>query len=230
MYYYDMTELERRSYAGLAGFVVVLWVLLFLPALTLNYWQAWVYWAVFTVSVLIISVYFLKHDPALVERRLEVGPAAEQEASQKVIQAIAGFLFILLMVLPGLDHLFGWSHVPVFLVLIGDVLVAIGFAIIFFVFKENSYTSATIETHAGQTVISTGPYSIVRHPMYLGALFLFVGTPLALGSYWTLIVGALLGVVLGIRLLDEEKFLDQNLAGYPEYRQKTRYHLIPLVW
>jgi protein-S-isoprenylcysteine O-methyltransferase Ste14 len=225
-----MNELEKKSYTGLAQFVVALWVLLFLPALTLNYWEAWVYWAVFTVSVLIITVYFLKHDPALVERRLEVGPGAEKEASQKAIQVIAGLLFILLMVVPGLDHLFSWSDVPVSIVLIGDVLVAIGFAIIFFVFKENSFTSATIETHADQKVISTGPYSIVRHPMYLGALFLFVGTPLALGSYWTLIVGALLSVMLGIRLLDEEKFLDQNLAGYPEYRQKTRYHLIPLVW
>src|SRR4051794_5468814 len=107
-----MNELEKKSYAGLGKFVIALWMLLFLPALSLNYWQAWVYWAVFTAAVLIITYYFLKHDPALVERRLDAGPAAEKEQSQKIIQTITAVLFILLMVLPGLDHLFGWSHVP----------------------------------------------------------------------------------------------------------------------
>jgi protein-S-isoprenylcysteine O-methyltransferase Ste14 len=123
-----------------------------------------------------------------------------------------------------------WSNIPISITLVGDGLVLIGFYIIFLVFKENTYTAATIQVASDQTVISTGPYSIVRHPMYVGALVMLLGTPLALGSWWGLIMFFLMALVISWRLLDEEKFLAQNLPGYSEYCGKVRYHLVPFIW
>jgi protein-S-isoprenylcysteine O-methyltransferase Ste14 len=225
-----MKSLKKRAYEGLGQFIIVLGILLFLPAWTLHFWQAWMYWLIFSISCILITVYFLKHDPHLIELRLKAGPGGEKEKNQKIIQSITGILFLALIILPGLDHRFLWSHVPTPIVLIADIFVALSFYIIFLVFRINSYTSAIIETGKNQKVITTGPYSIVRHPMYSGALFLMIGTPLALGSFWDLIIGILLCLMMAIRLLDEEKFLLKNLKGYKDYCHKTTYHLIPFIW
>jgi protein-S-isoprenylcysteine O-methyltransferase Ste14 len=214
----------------LAALAVVLWLALFLPAWSLGFWQAWTYWIVFVASVTAISAYFLKKDLALIESRVNVGPGVESERGQKIAQVLLGVFFILLIVVPSLDHRLRWSSVPVYLVIAGDVFVALGLSVIFLVFRENGHASAAIEVKEGQRVISTGPYGVVRHPMYAGALVMLLFTPLALGSYWGLLPFLGMTAVIAFRLSGEEEFLARNLPGYGEYRRKVRYRLIPLVW
>ena len=226
----SVTDLNRRVWVQSALFVPVLAVVLFAPAGSLRFWQAWVYGIIFVAATAELGVYFLKHDPALVERRMTVGPTAEQEPAQKIIMAIMMIGVVLMMVLPGFDHRWHWSSVPTWLVLVADAGVVLSFIIFFVVMKQNSYAASTIRVEAGQPVVSTGAYAIVRHPMYAGALLLVGFTPLALGSYWTLLVLIPVLPVLAWRLLDEEKFLIRNLPGYADYCRTVRYRLIPGIW
>jgi protein-S-isoprenylcysteine O-methyltransferase Ste14 len=196
----------------------------------LNYWQAWVYLGVFSVCVILITAYLAKYDPRLLASRVQAGPTAEVEKSQKLIQSLASLFFIGLFIVPGLDHRFHWSRVPAILSLIADGVVALSLFFIFLVFRENTYTSAIIEVADQQKVISSGPYSLVRHPMYAGAFLLLLFTPIALGSWVGVPFALLVMLVIVARLLDEEKYLAANLKGYEEYRQKVRYRLIPFVW
>jgi protein-S-isoprenylcysteine O-methyltransferase Ste14 len=225
-----MKSLYAKTLVSLVALTVVMGLLLFVPAGTIRYWQAWVYLAIFTGASLLTSLYLIKKDPALLRRRLSGGPMAERETTQKIIMLFASIGFIALLVVPALDHRFGWSVVPLSVVAAGDTLVAIGFYFIFLVYKENTYTSATIEVAENQKVISTGPYALVRHPMYASALLYLIGTPLALGSYWGLLALAFMMSFLIWRLVDEEKFLAKNLPGYVEYQKKVQHHLVPYVW
>ena len=225
-----MSTLNQRAWVRSALSLVVFMAMLFIPAGTLQFWPGWLYGFIFAASTTAISVYFLKHDPKLVERRMKVGPAAEQRPAQKIIMAITLAGFILLIVLPGLDYRWHWSYMPPWLVLAANVVLALSFAIFFIVLKQNSYAASTIRVEADQPVVSTGLYAIVRHPLYSGALLLMLVTPLALGSYWTLLVAFALIPVLMWRLLDEEHFLKQNLPGYADYCRATRFRLIPLIW
>jgi len=225
-----MNQLNIKAFAGILQLFVILGLTIFLPAWTLDYWQAWIVVAVFFSCTLAVTVYLMKNDPKLLERRVSAGVGAEQERSQNIIQAFAAVAFIALFVVSALDHRFGWSTVPPYLVALGDILIVIGFYLVFLVFKENSFASGTIEIGAEQCVISTGPYALVRHPMYVGALVMLVGVPLALGSLWGLVAIVPMTIVLVARLLDEEKFLARNLAGYCEYQSKVRHRLVPLIW
>jgi len=225
-----MSDLKRRSLISLAKFQLGMAVLLFLPAWSLHYWQAWLYWVQYGVTTTATTVYFLEHDPKVVERRLAVGPKAETEPTQKIIMTVVSACFVLLIVIPGLDHHFHWSDVPAWLAIAGEAGVLLGFAIIFVVAKENSFAAATIRVESEQPVISTGPYAIVRHPMYSGGLVMLGLTPLALGSYWGLLMIVPTFFGLAWRLLDEERYLSRNLPGYAEYCVRTRYRLIPLIW
>ncbi|MGH7203496.1 MAG: methyltransferase family protein [Candidatus Levyibacteriota bacterium] len=225
-----MNTLKQRTFTGATQFIIALGLFLFLPAWTVFFWQAWVYWFSFSIAIVLITLYFIKHDPKLIERRLNVGPGAEKEKNQKLIQTITSVLFILLLITPGIEHHFSKLTISPFFVWLGNLFVLVGFYIIFLVFKENSYTSSIIETDKSQKVITTGPYKRVRHPMYLGALVLFLATPFALGSYMAFIFVLLMIIMLGIRLLDEEKYLKKHLKGYTDYCHKTRYHLIPYIW
>jgi protein-S-isoprenylcysteine O-methyltransferase Ste14 len=225
-----MSELGRKTFAGFLGLFFVIAALLFIPAWTLDYWQAWTLLVVFFAPSLAITVYLMKKDPKLLERRVYAGPTAEKETSQKIIQSITSAGFIAMLVIPALDHRFAWSKVPLYVVVAGDVLIAIGFLIVFFVYKENTFASATIELAPEQKVISTGLYALVRHPMYMGGLFVFIGMPLSLGSWWGLLVLVLVMPALIWRLSDEEKFLAKNLPGYAEYRDMVRHRLIPFIW
>jgi protein-S-isoprenylcysteine O-methyltransferase Ste14 len=204
--------------------------LLFLPAGTLNYWQASVFMAVFVSASAVITIYLAIRDPGLLERRLRTGPTAEKEKSQKIIMSLAIMGFIALLVLPAFDHRFAWSPVPAYVSLIGDALVAIGFLLVFFVLKANTYGASTIQVAEDQKVISTGPYALIRHPMYAGSFPLIISTPLALGSWWGLSALIVLIPALIWRLLDEESFLRKNLPGYLEYTANVRYRLVPYVW
>lgn len=225
-----MNNLKIKAFGGTLLVLVCMGALLFIAAGTLNYWQAWVYLAIFGVAALVIVVYFAQKDPKLLERRLSGGPTAEQRTSEKMLMSILSLGFIALLVLPALDHRFGWSSVPPFVSIAADVLFVLGWVIIFFVFKENSFTASTIQIADDQKVISSGPYAIVRHPMYSGSWLYILTMPIALGSWWGLLV-ILVMTPFGIwRIFDEEKLLKESLPGYTEYTQKVRYRMIPHVW
>jgi protein-S-isoprenylcysteine O-methyltransferase Ste14 len=225
-----MTSLLTKTLLSLGMLAVVMGLLLFVTAGTTRYRQAWVYLAIFMGASLLTSLYLVRKDPALLQRRMRGGPMAEKEPTQKVIMLLASIGFTALLVVPALDYRFGWSSVPVLLEIAGDILVAIGFYFIFLVYKENSFASATIGLAENQRVISTGPYALVRHPMYASAFLYLIGTPLALGSYWGLLALAFMAPVLIWRLLDEERFLKKNLPGYEEYQKKVRHRLVPHIW
>jgi protein-S-isoprenylcysteine O-methyltransferase Ste14 len=209
---------------------IALGIVLFLPAGSLTYWQAWVFIVVFMAATNAIGVYLSMNDPELLERRKKFGPAAEQNTAQKIIMSFGILGCIALLVFCALDHRFAWSPVPPYVSLAGDLLVALGLLIDLFVFKENSYGASTIQTIEDQRVISTGLYALVRHPMYAGVLVMMIGVPLALGSSWGLAVLALITPVLIWRILDEEKLLRKDLPGYTEYAQEVRYRLVPYLW
>jgi protein-S-isoprenylcysteine O-methyltransferase Ste14 len=225
-----MSNLLVKTILGFGFLMLVLALALFIPAGSLNYWQAWVYLAVWAACVILITAYLVRNDQELLAGRVKAGPVAETQKSQKIIQGLASLFFIGLFIVPGLDYRFGWSNIPPVLSLIADGIVALGFYIVFLTFKENSYTRSTIEVSDEQQVVTTGPYRVVRHPMYAGALLLVVFTPLALGSWVAMPFSLPLILVIVVRLLDEEKFLQRNLAGYAQYCQKVRYHLVPYAW
>jgi len=215
--------------SGLVQLVVV-GVLLFLPAGTFGYWQAWVFLAVFALSAWIPSIYLQLRNPAALERRMRGGPVAEGRTVQKFVMAGLYLSLAAMCVVSGLDHRFGWSAVPTALCVVGDVLVAVGLFVVVLVVIENSYASTTVQVEEGQEVVSTGLYGLVRHPMYTGNVIMLVGLPLALGSYWALVFVVPGLIVLASRIRDEEKMLADELTGYREYTQKVRYRLVPCMW
>jgi protein-S-isoprenylcysteine O-methyltransferase Ste14 len=210
--------------------LLVFGVLLFLPAGTFNFWRGWVFIAVFSISTNAIGIYLLLKDPALLERRLQAGPAAEQRPVQKIIISLALLTFIAMLVFCAFDYRFGWSPVPAVVSIIGDGLVALGLFVDLLVFRENSYGASNIRVEEKQKVITSGPYTLVRHPMYSGVLIMVLGIAPALGSWWGMAFLLITLPVLALRILDEEKALHEELAGYPEYEQKVRYRLVPYVW
>jgi protein-S-isoprenylcysteine O-methyltransferase Ste14 len=223
-------NLAIRAWFALAALAAVMGVLLFGAAGTMWYWHGWVYLTIFSAASALTTMFLLRWDRVLLERRMRGGPTAEKRPVERLIMVSTSFGFIALLLVPALDHRFGWSTVPVYAVVTGDALVVVGFYVIFLVYRENTFTSATIEIAEGQKVISTGPYAIVRHPMYAGALLYLVGTPLALGSYWGFAALAAMLPFLIWRLFDEEKFLTENLQGYFDYKKKVHHRLLPGIW
>ncbi|MCV7381769.1 hypothetical protein BST11_19820 [Mycobacterium alsense] len=209
---------------------VVFGSMLFVPAGTFNYWQAWVFLVVVAVPAWIPSIYLLRTNPDALQARMRGGPAAETRLAQKIV--IAGLYLSLaaMVVVSALDHRFGWSPVPAEICLAGDVLVATGLGVVALVIIQNSYAAATVRVKEGQRVVSTGLYGLVRHPMYTGNVIMMIGIPLALGSYWGLVFVAPGVMVLAWRIRDEEKLLQRELDGYREYSQQVRYRLVPSVW
>ena len=215
--------------SGIFG-ILLFAALIFVPAGTLNYWQGWLFLAVFAASTTAFTVYLALFDKPLLERRMKAGPWHEQESSQKIIVSLVFVGFFSLIVVSALDVRFGWSRLPAYISLIGEALIVSSFLFIFWVVRVNSFAASTIQVTEDQKVVSTGPYAHIRHPMYSGALLLLVGIPLALGSWWALILIAPVMPVLIWRILDEERFLLKNLPGYAEYASTMRYRLIPHVW
>jgi len=223
-------HLGKRVFSGFARFQLALALMILLPAWSLTYWQGWLYWLLFGACCVVVTRYFLRHDRALIERRMRAGPGAETEPRQKLILSFASVALIGMYVVSALDHRFGWMPVPTWLVLIGDALVVLSFYGFFLTFRENSFAAATVRVESAQPVISTGPYAVMRHPMYAAALALLVGTPLALASWWGLVPAALLLATLVWRLLDEEAYLARHLPGYTDYQRKVRTRLLPGLW
>jgi len=224
------TNLNARAWRALAILVLAMGLILFVPAGSLRYWQGWVYLAIFITASAFTTLDLLNRDRALLERRMKGGPTAETRPAQKVIMLFVSIGFVALLVVPALDYRFGWTFVPLLVVVAGDVLVAIGMFLIFLVYRVNTYTAATVQVAEGQKVISTGPYAIVRHPMYASGSLFLAGMPLALGSYWGFVPTAVMAPFLIWRLLDEERLLTKSLPGYTGYRERVRYRLVPFVW
>jgi protein-S-isoprenylcysteine O-methyltransferase Ste14 len=222
--------LLARAFAGFGFLFAVVATVFFGSAGSLHDARAWAMLATFFGASALITAWLWFRDKALLERRVKAGPGSEPDPAQNVVQALASLSFLATFAVPGLDARFGWSHVPLAVSLAGDSMIALGFAIVFLTFRENTFTAGTIEIAEGQHVIDSGPYAVVRHPMYAGALILIAGIPLALGSWWGLAPAALLVPVIVWRLIREEAFLAANLAGYGDYRGRVRYRLAPVVW
>ncbi len=220
----------RQALPRQAVFTLGLAALMFAAAGTLRYWQGWLFLVTFIGSSVALGLYFARHDPALVERRMQGGVAAEQEPAQKIIIALLMAGLLLLVMVPAFDRRWHWSAVPPWLALLANAAIVASFVIFFFVMKQNSYAAATVRVEAEQPVISTGLYGVARHPMYSGALLLTVCMPLALGSSWSLLLWILVVPVLVWRLTDEERVLRRDLPGYADYCRRVRYRLIPGVW
>jgi protein-S-isoprenylcysteine O-methyltransferase Ste14 len=223
----DIGQLRRSAYGRLLVAALCLGALFFVPAGTFHYWEAWVYLGVLLLPMLATSSYLLRRDPELLERRLR---SKEPQAAQRLIVTLSGVMFAGILLVPGLDHRYGWSSVPAPLAIAGDVMVLLGYALFVLVMRENRYASRTVGVEKDQQVVTTGPYALIRHPMYLAATLIYVATPLALGSYWGLIPAATLPVLLGARIVGEERLLHEHLPGYTAYTKKTRYRLIPGIW
>lgn len=220
-------DLIKKVALRVALAVPAMMALFFIPAGTLAYWEAWLYLAVILIPMFFALRYLLKNNPQLLERRMQM---REKEAAQQRVIKFSLLYFLLAFILPGLDKRWGWSDVPVWVVIAADLLVLLGYAIIVMVFKENQYAARTVRVEEGQKVISSGPYAVVRHPMYVGVVLMYLASPLALGSYWALLPALLIIPILVARIINEEQVLERELNGYHDYQQSTKYRLLPGVW
>jgi len=225
-----MTPLAAKTFLGFLWLIGMLCVALFGAAWSFDFWQAWVYIFIFVVSSALVTGYLWSRDPQLLQRRINAGPGAEKEKVQQLIHLLASVAFVSGIVLPALDHRFSWSEVPLPLVIVGEILVMLGIFITFLVCQENTFAGATIEVVPGQQVVSSGPYRLVRHPMYSGALVMMFGTPPALGSWWGLLAFFPMVAIIIWRLFCEEELLTAGLPGYREYCRRVRFRLLPFIW
>lgn len=206
---------------------ILLAAILMLTAGSLEYWQGWLFCTAIFTPALFVAGYFLKRSPEFLQRRMKF---REKELKQKTIIKIANTIFFFGILIPGFDFRFSWSTVPIWLVLISDAVILAGYYLIFLAFKENEFAGRTVEVFKGQRVVDTGPYSVVRHPMYAGLIPLFLFIPLALGSFWAVPPFILVSVIIILRILNEEELLRRDLPGYIAYCGKVRFRLIPFVW
>lgn len=223
----SQSEVRKLVGSRLIISIPVFLLILFLPAGTFAYWEAWIYLAILLIPMSIVMIYFLKKNPEFLARRMKL---KEKEGEQKIIVKLALIPFLFAFILPGIDKRFGWSNVPIFIIVAAEILVCVGYIFVVLVFKENEFASRVIEVVKGQKVIQSGPYRFVRHPMYLGSILMYVASPLALGSYWAIIPALFIIPILVARILNEESVLTKELEGYSEYKQKTKHRLFPGIW
>ncbi|MBP6177254.1 MAG: isoprenylcysteine carboxylmethyltransferase family protein [Anaerolineales bacterium] len=221
------TQLVITVLSRILGSIPIFMLFFFLPAGTWEYWQAWVYISILITPMFFAMFYLLKNNPELLERRMRL---KEQRAEQRQILQFSYIFFLLAFILPGFDKRFGWSDLPTGVVLAADACVLLGYLIVFRVMQINSFASRVIEVAEDQKVIDTGLYSVVRHPMYVGAILLYVASPLALGSLWAVLPALGIIPIIVARTKDEELALEKDLPGYVEYKKKTKYRLIPFIW
>jgi protein-S-isoprenylcysteine O-methyltransferase Ste14 len=223
----SMREIKKGAFLRIGLAIPIFALVVLLPAWKWDYWQGWLYLLILYIPIFFVLYYLLKNDPALLQRRMRM---REKESVQRRIILLSLVYFLVAFTIPGLDVRFGWSNVPAWVSLVADVLVLIGYMTFVWVLMVNSYLSRTVEVEAGQKVVSTGPYAIVRHPMYAGISLMYVATPVALGSFWALIPALFIVPLLVVRLRNEEQVLLRDLPGYAEYTQKVKYRLLPGIW
>ncbi|MHA7662445.1 methyltransferase family protein [Mycolicibacterium sp. HS_4_1] len=223
-------KLAMQALASAVLGIIFFAVLLCVPAGTIHYWQAWVFIAVFMIATMGPSMYLAVKHPEALARRMHGGPKAETRPVQKLVMWAVLTSVFATGVVSALDWRFGWSSVPTAVVVLGNAVVGVSLVAAQWVVIQNNFAGASISVEAGQPVISTGLYGIVRHPMYICALIMMFATPLALGSYWGLVPVIASAPALMIRIFDEEKMLRAELPGYIDYTHKVRYRLLPYVW
>jgi len=224
------TEKIKATISAILRLVIgipMIGAMFFLPAGTFNYWQAWAWLATLFLPMGVSLVYLYKIDPKLLERRTRTNEMRPEQ--RRIILASAVYLLVIFL-LPGFDVRYGWSNVPASLCLTADGIVLGSYILYVLVLKTNTFASRVIEVEQGQQVITSGPYALVRHPMYLAMILMMTATPLALGSYWAMLPSILFILLLAARAKNEEELLLTELKGYREYTQKTRYRLFPGVW
>ena len=224
----NIKQLVIKAIGQFSFLFFLLGLCFFLPAWTFNYWEAWLYIGTFVSMMIFFLIHMVRNDPGLLKRRLD---KKENRKKQKWVIGVSNLLFLSIFLIPGFDKRYEWSNVPVWLVILADLIFAIGYLFFFWVMRENSYAAHNVKVEKGvQEVITTGPYAIVRHPMYLAVIIMFGITPLALGSYWGLIPIGLIVILLYFRISDEEQLLKEELEGYEEYMKKTKYRIFPKIW
>jgi protein-S-isoprenylcysteine O-methyltransferase Ste14 len=219
--------LKRTILLRFSGGAALLGALIFGTAGTFRYWEAWAYLATLFLPVALVAFLLLRDDPGLLERRMAF---REERPRQRAVVKVATLFWLAVFLIPGLDHRFGWSAVPPLLVVLADALSLAGYAITALTLRENSFASRTIRVEEGQSVITTGPYAVVRHPMYLGLVLMMLAAPVALGSWWALLPALVTPVTLAMRIGDEEAVLLEQLPGYEDYTRRVRHRLVPGVW
>jgi protein-S-isoprenylcysteine O-methyltransferase Ste14 len=222
-----MRSLEFRIAWRMAALPPVVGVLILLPAGTWNFWQVYVFFALIVTLALLAVIYFLRHDRELLERRMQL---REREQRQKMLMTVMGISTLAIYMIPGFDRRFGWSDISLYLVLSADLIAVGSYLFMLYVFKVNRFASRTIGVEAAQQVIDTGPYRLVRHPLYTGAMLMFLATPIALGSWWGLVAVAIIPYCLVARIHNEEAVLQRELPGYSDYCRRVRWRLVPGVW
>ncbi|MDD5765129.1 MAG: isoprenylcysteine carboxylmethyltransferase family protein [Candidatus Marinimicrobia bacterium] len=223
----NLVQLKKLVIRRFVAAIIVVGLMFFLPAGTLNYWQAWLWLFIIFFPMALVGLWLLRHDPALQERRMRT---REKENEQKRFQKLTTPVFILIYLMPGFDRRFGWSDIPAGIIILTDILILIGYGLFFLVMRENSYASRVVEVSVDQKVIKTGLYAIVRHPMYTSVILMWVLTPLALGSFWAFLPALSIPLMIVIRIKNEEKVLTEELPGYREYLQEVKYRIIPGIW
>ena len=223
----DMNKLLRKTLIRYISSLLIVGLILFLPAWSFSYWNAWLYISLLFIPILTVMIYLLLNDPELLEKRMK---AKEKEKTQKIFVKLSTILFIISFIIPGLDYRFGWSKVPIWLIIVASVTLLLGYLIFIFVIRQNRYASRIIEVQEGQRVIDYGLYSVIRHPMYLSNFIIYLSSPIVLGSFYALIPMVFFCFVMPIRIINEEQVLSKELAGYDDYMKMVRYRIIPYVW
>ena len=212
-----------KFFCGLA----LVGLLIFLPAGTLDYAKGWLLMGLLFMPMLIAGFVLFFKSPAFLSRRLD---AKEKQAAQKGVVALSGLMFVAGFTVAGLDFRFGWSQMPLPVTVTASVLFLLAYVLYAEVMRENAYLSRTVKVEEGQTVVDTGLYGIVRHPMYMATILLFLMIPVVLGSWYALIVFAFYPAIIIVRLKDEEVLLTRELPGYAEYKKKVKYRILPFIW
>jgi protein-S-isoprenylcysteine O-methyltransferase Ste14 len=225
-----MDKLVLKAWLELTSLAMTMGFVLFASAGTVQFWQAWDFVALFFVWSSLMTIYLTRNDRELLKHRVSIGPLAERQPMQRIIMSVGSIEFLLVLVVSALDHRFAWSAQSIPVAVSGNVLIVTGFSIVFRVYQQNHFSSATVEIVEGQRVISKGLYALVRHPMYLGTLLILLGTPLSLASYWGLLALPPMIASLIWRLRGEERLLAKCLPGYPDYLRKVRFRLVPGIY
>jgi protein-S-isoprenylcysteine O-methyltransferase Ste14 len=223
----NKNQLIINALCKMLGGLGLLALLLFLPAGTWHYWQAWLFIALLFIPMTGMGIWMLISSPELLAKRLN---NKEKEQTQRHVVALSGLMFVGGFIVCGLDHRFAWSSMPLWVVVIAAVIFLVGYAMYAEVLRENAYLSRTIEVQENQQLIDTGLYSVIRHPMYTATLLMFLAMPVVLGSWWALLLFAFYPILIITRIRNEEQVLAAGLKGYTEYQKRVRWRLIPFVW